>query len=82
MCGSGKADKGLEKGISLHSLLSSCSNHLLKQNEQWCQGKNSKSNPKVLCDSSVFYKSIYISLFGHGKVYWHKEHKHKGIFRF
>uniref|UniRef100_A0A2I2ZW81 Stress-activated protein kinase JNK n=3 Tax=Gorilla gorilla gorilla TaxID=9595 RepID=A0A2I2ZW81_GORGO len=51
-----------------------------KSKTEWCQGKNFKSSSKVPGDSTVFYKTIYISLFGHDKVYWHKQHSHKVFF--
>lgn len=57
----------------------SVSRYLPKKTEQ-CQGRNLKSKPKVPGDSTVFYKTIYISLFRHGGVYWHKQHSHEIFF--
>lgn len=71
--------RGLEKGTFLHGPKSPVSKHLTKKTEQ-CQGQNLQSNSKVPGDSTVIYKIIYISLFGHGKVHWHKQHSHKVFF--
>lgn len=53
-----------------------------KGKTEWCQGKNFKSSSRVPGDSTIFYKSIYISLFGHDKVYWHKQHSQEVFFWF
>lgn len=53
---------GFEKGV-LQNPKFSVSRHLTKKTEQ-CRGKNLKSKSKVPGDSIVFYKTIYISLFG------------------
>lgn len=73
ICGTDQADNRPSKIL--------LSRYLTKKTEQ-CRGKNLKSKSKVPGDSTVFYKTIYISLFGHGEVYWHKQHSHKVFFCF
>lgn len=57
---------GLEKGTFLQGPKFPVSG-LLTRNTEQCRGKNLRSSSKSPGDSTVFYKIIDISLFGHGK---------------